>query len=183
VNVQINPKQSSYSGDGIVTTDYARDGVIRGVGFGFERNFAIANGATLNILIDYTTFIPTSSMMGQIVVMPPFFQTSVGPVTVNIYRNTKYSGGTPFECINLNTLSKKRTSATTFTTGPTGSVKGDVVLEYLVGGVSQGNQSASGTAGGIAFFLRPNKSKTLIEVVNGAAADIVFHFAQVIYEI
>jgi len=179
----ISKQHLSQSGDAVLITDYARDGVVAGKGFAFEKNFAIANAATLYILIDYTTFIPASDEAGLIFVMPPAFQTSAGPVTVTIFRGTNYTGGTEFDCINLNTLMEKSTSGTTFTTGATGSIEGSTVLEYLVGGLSQGNQSASGATSGISFFVRPNTAKTLIKIVNGAAADIVFHFAQVIYEI
>lgn len=177
------PGQLSASGDAIVATSYADDGITRGQAYLFEKNFAIGSGTTLNILFNYTTYTPSGSQIGQIYVMPPTFSTTAGPVTVNIYRGTDYTGGTEFDALNPNTLAPNTTSETTLTTGPTGSVKGTLVLEYLVGGASQGNQSASGSASGIAFFVRDNTTKTLIEIVNSSGSAITFHFGQVFYEI
>lgn len=176
-------KQLSASGDALVSTSYADDGLTRGKAYLFEKNFAIGSGTTLNILFDYTTYTPSGTQIGQVYVMPPTFSTTVGPVNVNIYRGTDYTGGTEFDAINPNTLVANTTSGTTLRTGPTGSVKGTLVLEYLIGGASQGNQSASGSSSGLAFFIRDNTSKTLIEIVNNSGSAITFHFGQVFYEI
>ena len=53
----------------------------------------------------------------------------------------------------------------------------------LVGGASQGNNSASGSATGLGFFIRPPTDKTLVEIVNNSGSDISFNYSQVLYEI
>lgn len=177
------PGQLSVSGDALLTTSYADDGITSGKGYIFEKNFTIASGATLNIVYDYTTYTPSGTQFGQVYVMPPTFSTTAGPVTVSVYRGTDYAGGTEFDAINPNTTVANTTSETTFTYGATGTVKGTLVLDYLVGGASQGNQSASGATSGLAFFIRGTTQKTLFEIVNSSGSSITFHFGQVIYEI
>lgn len=176
-------KQLSASGDAIVVSTYADDGITKGKAYLFEKNFSISTGATLYILFNYTTYTPGPGQFGQVYVMPPAFATTSGPVAVNIYRGTDYSGGTEFDALNPNTTVANSKSETTLTTGATGTAKGTPVLEYLVGGASQGNQSASGASSGLAFFIRDTSTKTLIEIVNGSGSNITFHFGQVFYEI
>jgi hypothetical protein len=175
--------QLSSSGDAVLTTDYAGDTVVRGKAFVFEKNVQIAAGVTLYILFDYTTFIPAVDESGIVFVSPPSVATTSGPVQVKVYRGTDYSGGSTFKAINPNTIAAKSESGTTFSIGPTGSNKGIVSLEYLVGGQSQGNNSASGQTVGLEFFIRSNTSKTLVEIINQSGANITFHNGHIFYEI
>lgn len=175
--------QASTSGDAIVATDYASDGIVAGYWFLTERNYTINNGATLNIVYDYTTYIPGQGQSGLIYVLPPFFHTTAGPVVVNVYRGTDYAGGTAQKFINPNTTAPKAESGTTILVGATGSTKGTLSMEYLVGGQSQGANSAAGDSTALAFFIRPNTGKTLIEIVNQSGSTIQFHNGQVIYEL
>ena len=172
--------QLSNSGDALITTTYNADGTTKGLGFLFEKNISIGTGATVYVLFNYTTY---TSGNGIVYILPPFFHTTSGPVTVNLYRDTNYTGGTPFPAINPNTLAAKTTAETTLTIGPTGTVKGTLALEYLVGGASQGNQSAPGDATGISFFIRDNTKKSLVEIVNNSGASITFHYGQMLFEI
>ena len=77
-------EQSSISGDAVLTTNYDGDGIVRGQGFTFEKNFAITNGSTIYVLIDYATFKPKGKEVGQVFVMPPSFQTTVGLSLIHI---------------------------------------------------------------------------------------------------
>ena len=151
--------------------------------FFFEKNISILSGATTYILFDYTTYIKKPGQAGLIYVLPPFFHTTVGPVSVNLYRDTDYAGGTKFDATNPNTLATKKTSETTLTINPTGSTKGTLALEYLIGGQSQGANSASGDSTGISFFIRDNTKKSLVEIVNTSGSAITFHYGQMLYEI
>lgn len=181
--VNLTSSQCSYSADAVLTTDYAQDTIVQGHGFVFEKNFAIASGGTLYILFDYTTYTPAEGQAGIVYILPPFFSTTAGPVSVTVYRGTNYTGGTAIPVLNPNTMAAKTAAGTTVSFGATGSTKGTVALEYLVGGASQGNQSASGSAAGLSFFIRPNTSKTLVEVVNNSGQSITFHNAQLLFEI
>ena len=182
-NTLDNVQMRSFSGDALVTTTYRDDGITRGFGFVFEKNFSIGIGATLYVLFDYTTYTPSASQAGLIYIMPPSFSTTSGLVTVNLYRGTDYAGGTPFIAYNPNTTATKTQSATTLTSGATGVTKGTLALEFIVGGQAQGNQTAAGTSEGASFFIRRNNVKSLVEIVNSSGAAITFHYSQVLYEI
>ena len=176
-------KSMSNNETGLVTTSYADDGVVRGSSFVFEKNFTIANSGTLYILVDYSTYAPTSAQKGLVFVYPPDFGTTAGTVVVNVYRGTNYAGGTEFDAINPNTTASKTTSGTTLTYRATGSKKGDVVLNYLVGSSSTNQNSGGGSNTGMQFFIRPNTDKTLVEIVNDSGEEITFHYGQGLFEI
>lgn len=180
---EILEKSLSYSDSAIVQTSYADDGVVRGVAFVFEKNFTIGVGATLYVLIDYSTYIATDYQAGLVFIYPPSFGTSAGVVTVSVYRDTDYSGGTEFDAVNPNTTSVKTTSGTTFTTGATGTVKGTEVLSYLIGASSTNQSSGGGVQEGLSFFIRENTDKTLVEIVNESGEEIIFHYGQGLFEI
>lgn len=180
---RISLSQTSSSGDAVLTANYFDDSVVQGKAFVFDRNFTILSGGTLYLLIDYTTYIPLPTQQGRVYVGPPVFTTSAGPVKVNVYRDTYYSGGNKLIAFNPNTLATKTQSGTTFTYGATGSNKGVLSLEYLVGGEGQGNNSANGSASGLGFYVRGNNTKTLVEIINQAAKDITFNNSQMYYEI
>lgn len=179
----VGREQSSFSGDGIVTTDYGNNAIVKGDGFTFEKLFTILSGATLYVLVDYTTYTPGLNKSGNIFILPPVFRTTAGPAIVTVYRGTDYAGGTEFSAINPNTTAAKSTSGTTFTAGATGTTKGDVVLEYLVGGDSLGVNRAAGDATGLAFFVRNNTNKTLVEIDNQSGVDIQFTYSQLLFEV
>lgn len=178
--MKIHKSHLSYSENAVVHTNYADDGTVRGSGFVMKKNFTIPNGTSVYFLIDYTTYVPKGEQVGQVFVMPPAFTATDGPVYVVIYRGTDYvAGATVLHLYNPNTMHEKTESATRFTQGATGSVKGTPVLEYTIGG--DGN--AAGDAGGGSFFIRPNSGKTLVEVTNSASGPVVFNWFQEIFEI
>lgn len=179
----VGKEQASFSGDAVLTTGYDDDSIVRGLGFTFEKNFSILSGATLNILVDYSAWAPEEDEYGLIYILPPVFRTTAGPVIVNVYRGTDYTGGTEFDAINPNTTASKTTSGTTFTSGATGSTKGDIVLEYLVGGAGIGPANTAGSSTGLGFFIRTASDKTLVEVVNNSGNDITFNYSQLLFEI
>jgi hypothetical protein len=179
----VGKEQCSYSGDAVLTTTYADDFTTRGASFLFEKNITIASGGTALVLFDYTTYEPTKEQIGQVFIFPPTFGTTAGPVKVNLYRDTNYTGGTEFNAVNPNTLVAKSTSGTTLTIGPTGTTKGTLAMEYLVGEQSHGNVSGGGSTAGLSFFVRDNTKKSLVEIVNLAGAEITFHYGQIFYEI
>ena len=180
--------RASISKDAWLSTTYADDFIVRGKAFTISKNFTIAVSGVLRILVDYTTFIPAADELGQIFVFPPVFSTTAGPVTVDVYRDTDYTGGTEAVVFNPNTTVQKTLAGLTLTTGNTtqitGSVKGDIVLQYLVGLATPGVSGASGGAAtGLSFLISRNTDKTLLEVTNASGAEITFHYGQVFYEI
>jgi hypothetical protein len=163
---------------------YQENQILKGNGFLIEKNFAIPNGGSLFVLIDYSAFVTTPGQKGVVFVYPPNLSTTAGTVIVQIYRGTDYSGGEQFYAINPNTTSKKRVSGTRFSQNPTGSVKGTLVVEYIVGGGgTEGGRSTPGETSGLAFFVQKNTGKTLIEVINESGAAIKTHYGQIIVEL
>ena len=183
VLAKISKEQCSMSGDAVLMTDYASDFTTRGSSFLLEKNIVIPSGGSIFLLWDYTTYKPTPLQSGQVFIFPPLLQASAGPVTCTLYRESNYAGGTPLPAMNPNINAPKRFSGTTITLGATGTNKGEPSMEYLVGGDSQGSNSAAGSTRGLSFFVSSNTRKALLEVVNGAGKDITFHIGQTLYEI
>ncbi|MCP4394964.1 MAG: hypothetical protein GY804_11965 [Alphaproteobacteria bacterium] len=169
----------SHSKDGQVVTSYADNYGVKGNGFTLQRNFAIASGASLYILIDYTTFTKPT---GFIFVQPPIFSAGAGEVLVNVYRGSDYSGGSVIEVLSNNTVINN-TMETTITENPTGTVLGDSVLEYLVGSKSTNQNSGGGSISIGPPFIRNNTGKTLVEIVNNSGENTTFNYSQVFFEI
>lgn len=178
----------SVSGDALKNTSYADDALTAGYGFVFEKNFTITGSSTRYLLIDYSQYVPTEPWQtGRVFIFPPSMNTSSSYCMVNVYRDTNYiaDGGTRLYPLNANTMPEvtKTTSGTVWTVDPTGTDKGDIVLEYLVGTASTNQSGGGGTAQGLSFFIRPNTSKTLVEVVNGNGDGIILHYGQLLFEI
>jgi hypothetical protein len=171
--------QASESGDALLVTDYSMDGIFKGVEFLIQKNFTIAASGTLNILVDFTTY---TGLNKRVVIKPASYTTTSGPVVVSITRGTNYTGGTPIPAYNLNTLIGG-TSKTTFTYGATGTVKGTVTQELVIGYGSTNQSSGGGTMTTDVLILRGNTGKTLIEVTNNSGAEITFNFLQELFEI
>jgi hypothetical protein len=173
--------QTSKSGDAIKVTSYADDFVSRGNAFLMEKNFDIVAGATINLLFDYTTFVhdERKGEIGHVYVLPPNFGATTGPVSIILYRDTNYTGGTPITLYNPNTLAAKLQSATTITQGATGVTKGTLTLQYLVGG----DKGQSGLSTGLSFFIRDNTKRSLVEITNHSNQTVTFHYGQLLFEI
>ena len=171
--------QCSFSGDGILATTYIDDYTVRGAAFLFQKNYTIADAGTLYILIDYTTYTGANSL---VFVRPAVFSTTYGPVIARVYRGTNYSGGTEEHAYNLNTVIGGE-SQTTITSGATGTTKGTVAQEWLVGFGSTNQSSGGGSVTVDANIIRDNTSKSLIEIVNNSGNEITFNIVQELLEI
>ena len=171
--------QSSFSNDAVLTTTYDDDYTVSGNGFLLQKNFTISAAGTLLLLFDYTTLTGTDK---KIFIRPAIFSTTSGPVTVTAYRGTDYSGGTQLHAYNLNTIIGGE-SKITITQGPTGSVKGTEVQNWLVGTGSTNQSSGGGSIEVDVNFVRPNTGKTLMEIVNSSGEQITFNVVQKFFEL
>lgn len=177
--LQLLDKYSSFTKNAHLATDQRTNSVFKGVKFLIQKNFSIAASGSLYILIDYTTYLGDGK---QIVIEPATFSSSYGPVIVNIYRGTDYTGGTPIPAYNVNTLIGTK-SQTTFTQGATGTAKGTVTQEFLVGSGSTNQSSGGGAATSAGLIVRGNDGKTLIEILNESGETATVNFLQEFYEI
>lgn len=183
--------RSSNVGDAHLMTTYADDYMARGYGFAIEEVFEIASGTSLFLNIDYTTYTDFSfsccdniriPRKGWVFILPPNMITSAGPVVVDVYRGGDYSGGSAVLYSSRNTLSDVEPQIT-ITQGATGTDKGTLSLQYLVGG-----DATFFARGGAAMapnipFLRDNTDTTLVEIRNESGYAIFFGYNQVFYEI
>jgi hypothetical protein len=183
--------QLSNAKNAVLSTDYANDYIARGYAFALEENFTIGSGATLNMLIDYTTYTnftksnvdnTVDKRVGWVFVLPPRMATTAGPVEVNVYRGGDYSGGTETLYSKRNTISDIEPQIT-ITQGATGTDKGTLSLSYLVGSSSTNQDSGGGVKEGIVPFIRSNDGITLVEIVNESGEEIIFSYGQTFYEI
>lgn len=181
--VRLSGAQSSASGDAILTTDYSSDTIVRGQGFSFSQNFTLGIGASLFVLWDFRTFDDLVNQAGVIYILPPFFQTTKGYLEVKVYDGGDYAGGTALRVFNPNALSPRQTPQTTITSGATGSDNGTLFFEMIIGGDSQGNQSSAGASKGTDFFVRSNKGKSLVEIINFSAAEIKLNYSETFFEL
>lgn len=173
----------SFSGDALRMTSYENDYSVRGNAFHLQKNFTIAIGTTLNILIDYTTYtkVPKGGQ-GLIFVLPPNYAASDGAVLVTVRRDSDYSGGTEIDVPNVNTVFGGFLQ-TTITSGATGNDAGTSVLDYLVGSASTNQSSGGGNISGDSAFIRNSKDKTLVQIANNSGEEITFNYSQTFFEI
>lgn len=183
--------QSNNNRKALLSTGVEDDYVDRGYGFAVDQNFSITSGSTLYILVDFTTYTDFSvsntdnrgtDREGTIIATPPHFVTTAGPVIINVYTGSDYSGGSSISYSKLNTNSTK-SSQVTITSGATGSNKGTNELSYIIGSAGVGTASGGGGASGHVVFLRNNTETTLLEINNESGTDITFHYGQVFFEV
>ena len=174
----------SYSGDAIKHTSYADDAITTGFGFLVEKNINIPASSTRYMLLDYTGYSPTEEWQtGRVFIFPPTISVSKGALIVNVYRGTDYVGGDTFSCINPNTIASKSESGTVWTLDPTGSDRGILSLQYLIGVSGTNQSSGGGNAEGLSFFIRPNTGKTLVEMVSDETDPVTLNYGQLLFEI
>lgn len=183
--------RNSNTADAILITTYANDYIARGYGFAVEEVFEIEKDESLLLNIDYTSYTDFSisccdnirlARRGLVLVLPPLMSTTAGPVIVDVYRGGDYSGGTSVMYYSRNTLSNIEPQIS-ITQGATGTDKGTLSLQYLVGGDST-NQSRGGLVANPNIpFIRNNNDHTLVEIRNESGFDILFSYNQIFYEI
>ena len=135
--------------------------------------------ASMNFLIDYTQH---TSNKGIIIAIPAFYDTTYGPVRINVYRQSEYDGGSSVNFYCSNTI-KNTIMETKVYSGATGTEKG-ILTESRNAGHGATNQSSGGDSSiSGTEFIRGNLGKTLIEITNNSGENIELTFAQTFYEI
>lgn len=183
--------RGSNTNDATLITTYQNDYIARGYGFALEDVFTIASGSSMNLLIDYTTYTDLNDStvdlvhqgrFGTVFVLPPQMSTTAGPVVVSVYRGGDYSGGTPTLYSKRNTLSDVEPQIT-ITKDATGTDKGTLSLQYLVGSLGNFFNQGGGSSQPNIPFIRDNQDTTLVEIVNNSGEEIQFSWNQIFYEI
>ena len=177
-------QRSSFSGDAMLATDYANDGIAKGQAFEISYTINIPAGQTRFVWINYAAYTDLSPLepyfgqrLGTVVVLPPTYTCSAGPVQVNVRRDPTV---TPDTGALIRTVRKNTTVANfpqvEWRFQPTVTDQGADPFNYL----AMPGFDTQGT--GLPFY-RGNTSSTLVEVVNNSGEATVFYYGQVWYEI
>lgn len=167
----------SYSKDGLVTTSYADDYIVRGYGFSLQRVISIGNGSTKYLLVDPSNYTG-DSVFGSAL----DFSTTAGAVYVYISTNHDYSGGDELTTFNRN-LTSNNTAATIITENPTGTNDGGEPIQYIVGTASTNQNSGGATRVNRSIFILSPAYTYLVKIVNSAGEDINFEIDFTWFEI
>lgn len=122
----------------------------------------------------YFLFDPTGISDDIVLNVFPFhvYNCEDGPVTVNYYAGSDYSGGTPLTLLNRNGNSTN-TAATVIYENPTGSSLGLKTSSNKVAiGGALPSQAGGGSSGEKEAFVASKNVKFLVEIVNDSGADI-----------
>lgn len=141
--------------------------------------YTVADGATLNFLLDYSTHTSGSQ---RIIAVPGFYQVSNDLVTVQVYSGTDYSGGTAVTF--RSTYPDKGVSLeTSVTTGATGTDLG-TLIDTMEVGTSSTNQNAGGGSmtEGILINIPSDVGSGLLVITNDSGNSINITFLQILYE-
>ena len=164
--------QATTSGNGVVTSSYAEDGIERGESFQVHRRFSITGNGTVKFALDFTSVDATKEMR----TLPIKCRTSQGQVFIDTYAIDSYTGGTSIPIAKRNRTSIIESQAV-FTTGITSfDVAGDELRQYIIGAPSGFLQPGGGSGGGenpkkwnhsiICFEVSNQESSTVILEMN-----------------
>lgn len=168
----------SYSQDGIVTTSYSDDYIIRGKSFQIARIFNLSTGVT-KFVFDCSDVDDSK----RVFVLPLRFGADDGPMQIKTYQAT-YSGGSSIPPINLNTLSDTTSQVSILNDVTSSDSPGDDLREYLIG--SSGGIFTAGRGGqidGEGSVILDNTAVFLIDVDNQSGGDANFRLGIVWFEI
>lgn len=170
---EIINKTLSTSKDGIITTTYADDGSVEGIGHNMNGIETLTGGQGVNFLIDLSS-VPAES---YIFVLPIIVTTSLEDVTVKLYENTDYSGGTNHTTFNVNrNISNNRNFV--ITKNATGATKGTAIRQRFI----SANFFHSGTKESITFLIFNTSMNYLFEIVNSGSITTTVTYDALIFE-
>jgi hypothetical protein len=149
----------------------------QGCEFFHQDFYSIADTASINFLIDYNKH---TSGKQQIIVIPGYFHSTYGPVEIQIYRGSEYTGGVavPFYCTNTDINNVMETEVTI---GASGDNKG-TQTEGRIAGTGATNQSSGGASTQFGTEFIRGGGKTLIEITNKSGKTTQVTYGQIFYE-
>lgn len=178
VTAQVNAKlnsQASISGDGVLTTDYAQDYMVRGKAFQIQRRITLTSQQTLHWVVDFT------GLTGKMIfALPVSCRSAGGLVFLDTYIATSYTGGSVETPNKLNGNSATNPLAVVKSgVAPTGSSD---LREYSIGTLKT-NQSAGGGSGGAEVPKILANAPRIFKFVNQESSAVTIDFGFVWYEL
>ena len=156
-------KQKSASGIEVVVTDQASNYIFLGRTYTIktvESTYATGN--------NYYIF---NAVNNDIVLRPPSFTSTSGPIVITYYTKSDYTGGTAVPYFNRNQLYKTG-CACTFTKDPTGTDVGDSLGQLLLGSSASMFKTGAGAVTDDDIVIIGAGEHVLFEVNNLSGATI-----------
>lgn len=175
-NIQSLANSSSYSGDGIVTTSYDDDYIVRGNAFTSQLVLSLTSG------MNYVLFSGNGSASDTIFTIPPRFSADDGQVIVSFRLGSDYSGGAELAYFNRNATSPNTPKAK-LALGATGTDEGTIQSQYLIGTTGGFFTSGGGQTSGDKAFIIPANAIFLVEINNQSGGTINFGYTFTWYEL
>lgn len=173
-------RQKSNTGDAVLTTTYADDYITRGNAFQVRRRISLAASTTTKIVLD-TTAVPSTS---YIFILPVSVAGTGGPILVDTYGISTYTGGSAIVPAKLNSTSSN-VAASLFLTGITSSdVAGNDLRQYIIGATGNPQQvNRSGSSSGAVPYIVAPGSKIVMQINNTYTDTNTIAFDVIWYEI
>lgn len=176
--VSIHRAQTSFSEDAVLTTNYLDDYIVRGKVF----NITISEEFTADTAVYFTSEY-AGEKPGAAFLLPITFTPVSGYVTLNIYEDTDYTGGTALTAVDRNRATKN-TSLVSVKTGASGTDKGTLIKTVVVGtAAAQGSAGSEGGGSGssanslifdtgVKYLYEVTCSETAVVGINAEFAEI-----------
>jgi len=167
----------SYSGDGIISTSYADDYIVRGNAWSISMVTTLSASGSVSFLL-------TPSTAHSYFIPPIGLQAEDEKVLLKIYEDGNYSGGTPVTLINRNRNSTATFSGT-LTTSSSGASKGTKIIEHAAFASSEKHStSVNAQAGGSGALILNSNKKYYVEIENSSTSDQTdIEYDAIIFEI
>lgn len=166
-------KSLATSRNGLVTTTYADDGIVSGVGHAVAGSVDITAGTTINFLVDLSSVDADKYVFS----LPVRITSGSQDVDMKVYEGTDYAGGSAVSTFNPN-RNASDTKQTVITSGATGTVKG---TQFIHRHAFASNQS-SGSANSYSFLILDKTKNYLIELTNEGASTTTVDYETMIFE-
>jgi len=171
---QLLLQSKSTSSDGIVATTYSDDTIVKGNAHTVVNSATLAGSATINFLVDMSSVDSDKTVF----ILPCLISSESHRVEFRFYEDTDYTGGTTVETFNPNRLSST-TKQTVFTTGASGSDKGDLLITRNAFATNKDSAETSTYS----FLILDKTKKYLAEFENTSVNDTVIDYSTTIFEI
>jgi hypothetical protein len=171
---QLLIQSKSTNSDGIVVTTYSDDIIVRGSGHTLANSATLTGSTTINFLVDMSSVDNDKTVF----ILPCLISSESHRVQFKFYEDTDYSGGTPVATFNPNRLSSN-TKQTVFTTGASGTDKGDLLVTRNAFAANKDSAESSAYS----FLILDKTKKYLAEFENTSANDTVIDYSTTLFEV
>jgi len=148
---------------GLRTSNYSTDYIYQGKCHSCTKRLTVETGTNLIIVFDMSAAVAAGKAVS---LYTPVMDATTGPVLVDYYYGSDYTGGTDFPCINRAYYGG--TTLSTIKAGGTGTDKG---TKFSEGAVFAGHKSSSASQEGLEFV--PVQTNILAEIDNTNGADSI----------